>query len=234
MSDTSMKGFSKASRIGILGGSFNPVHRDHLTLAKTVKDTLELDKVLFIPNASPAYKNTVSVSYADRRRMLEITLKNYGELSFEILDLEEDSSVHHYTWDSLQKLRQIYGKDAGLFFIMGLDSLLYLDEWKHGLKLHTLANLVCMKRGGYEFTAMKSVIADYVGRFGIYDDAQERFQTAARDPAGHLLIMKSELHQLSSSALRKALATEGLESVLVRDFMDPQAAGYALKHHLYS
>ncbi len=221
------------SRIGILGGSFNPVHNDHIAIADDAKKLLDLSKVLFIPNASPAYKNSVNVSYKDRRNMLEIALKNHGDQDFEICDLENDDSRHHYTCDTLRRLREIYGDDVPLFFIMGSDSLLYIDEWKEGLHLHKLANLLCFVRAGYEDAEIKPAIKTLIDENGIWD-SDEHFKECLSQSAGKILLVKQAHHLVSSSALRKALATDGLNNDLILNHVDPEIARYALDNTLYN
>ena len=75
-------------RIGILGGSFNPVHKDHYLLASYIKDVLSLDKFLIIPNATPPHKNTCHISFDDRVKML--SLASFDKDVFEISDVEKD------------------------------------------------------------------------------------------------------------------------------------------------
>ena len=220
------------TRIGILGGSFNPVHKDHLAIAEDAKKLLGLNKVLFIPNASPAYKSSVNVSYKDRRHMLEIALKNHGDHAFEICDLEDDDSQHHYTFDTLKMLRRIYGDDVPMFFIMGSDSLLYIDEWKEGLHLHELANLLCFMRAGYENADIKPSIQKLIDDHGIRD-SDEHFNECLSQSAGKILLVSKPHSLVSSSVLRKALARDGLNNALVLNHVDPEVTRYALNKGLY-
>ena len=85
-------------RIGILGGSFNPVHKDHYLLASYIKDVLSLDKFLIIPNAMPPHKNTCHISFEDRVKMLSLT--SFDRDGFEISDIENDPSIPHYSYDT--------------------------------------------------------------------------------------------------------------------------------------
>ncbi len=208
------------------------MHNDHLAIAEDAKKLLGLNKVLFIPNASPAYKDSVNVSYKDRRKMLEIALKNHGDSDFEICDLEDDDSRHHYSVDTLKKLREIYGDDVPLFFIMGSDSLLYIDEWKEGLHLHELANILCFVRAGYESAEIKPVIQKLIDNHGIWD-SDEDFNTSLSQSAGKILLVSKPHNLVSSSALREALANKGLNNDLVRNYIDPKVAKYALDNGLY-
>lgn len=220
-------------RIGILGGSFNPVHHDHLAIAAQTKAIFSLTKVLFIPNASPAYKNSVTVSYKDRRAMLNMALEDFGDPAFEIADLEEDDSRHHYTCETLSLLREQYGPEIPLFFVMGSDSLLYIDEWKNGLLLHTMANLVCFTRSGYESKKIKPAIASLLKKCSVTEDDPSALKKASEMPAGNIFLLNRPFHLLSSSALRKAIAKEGQNSSLARQYMNDRALSYACEYSLY-
>ena len=220
-------------KIGILGGSFNPVHHDHLAIAAKTKEIFSLTKVLFIPNASPAYKDSVTVSYKDRRAMLNMALEDFGDPDFEIADLEEDDSRHHYTCETLSILRKQYGPKTPLFFVMGSDSLLYIDEWKNGLSLHTLANLVCFTRTGYESKEIKPVIASLLQECSVTKDDHLAFKNASETPAGNIFLLNHPFHLLSSSALRKSIAKDGLNSSLAGQYMNARALSYACEYSLY-
>ncbi len=222
----------RTQRIGILGGSFNPVHNDHLALADEAKQRLGLNRLLFIPNASPAYKDSVNVSYADRRYMLATALDDHRDKDFVIEDLEQDPACHHYTCETLTKLRAQYGNDTALFFIMGSDSLLYIDEWREGLRLHTLANLVCFTRRGFEHAPVKPLIQKLINEHARYDD-DPSFNEHLNDPCGNILLIKKSLHELSSSRLRAEIKLQGKNSTLARQYMDAKVLSYAMQKNLY-
>lgn len=220
-------------RVGILGGSFNPVHNDHLLLADTAKKLLSLDLILFIPNASPAYKDSVKVSYKERREMLKMALDDHGDPDFLIRDLEEDPSCHHYTCETLSSLRKEYGTHTPLFFIMGSDSLLYIDEWKDGLNLHKLANLVCFTRCGFEKAIVKPAIRKLLDEHAIYDD-NPKFKDSLQDSCSNILLIKQSLHELSSSKLRAELALYGAQSAFAQHNMNKRVIDYAVQKSLYT
>ncbi len=220
---------TSALSTGILGGSFNPVHRDHIAMALEARRRLRLDRVIFITNASPAYKNTAGTSYKDRRAMLELAIKPYP--FFSISDLESDPSEHHYTFDTLSKLRRELGPEERLFFLMGTDSLLYLDEWKRGLELVKLANLAVIGRKGHLEREVKPVIADFLKRTRV-DEGSPEFEKALMDPCGHCLMLSSCLHFISSQALREEISITP-SGTLAGEYLEPEVLKYALSHHLY-
>ena len=101
----------------------------------------------------PPHKNTCHISFEDRVKMLSLT--SFDRNGFEISDIENDPSIPHYSYDTLEKLHNLYPHDA-LFFCMGMDSLAYLDKWHKGLELIKLSNLVVTGREGY--SDRKSVV----------------------------------------------------------------------------
>ena len=154
-------------RIGILGGSFNPVHKDHYLLASYIKDILSLDKFLIIPNATPPHKNTCHISFDDRVKML--SLASFDKDVFEISDVEKDPNLPHYSYDTLEKLQKLYPHDA-LFFCMGMDSLAYLDKWHKGLELIKFSNLVVTGRDGYSFDDINQDVIPFIKDYGLSGD----------------------------------------------------------------
>ncbi|MCR5537363.1 MAG: nicotinate (nicotinamide) nucleotide adenylyltransferase [Succinivibrio sp.] len=188
-------------KIGLFGGAFNPVHTDHLTIAHSCLDRLELDRLLLIPNSFPPHKDTCKVSYAHRRAMLELVIRDEPRL--EICDIEQDPHEKHYSFKTCETLRANFGPDCRLFFIMGADSLLYLDEWYRGLELITLANLVVTNRVGYELKGLKPVLQDFVRRCHTElpnNPASENFR-----PQGGLYLLNCPLNEVSSSSIRLKL-----------------------------
>lgn len=223
-------------RVGLLGGSFNPVHKDHLNLGCYVKEKLNLDEILLIPNAAPPHKNTCHVSYADRVSMLQLACK--GHNSFKISNIEADSSVPHYSFDTL---RALYNENphTAFFFIMGLDSLLYLDKWHEGLKLINYANLAVMCRKGYENQAITPKIANFLKNCAVYDNNTSEFSAAAASRKGHCLMLSSSLNEVSSSAIRNDIECYYQTSnpkylIEPKNRLEPEVLEYILGHKLYN
>lgn len=135
-------------KVGILGGSFNPIHIGHLILADEVRQKLALDKIFFIPVYLPVHKDTDDLLPAKERfKMVKLALK--GNPYFEALDLEVKRKGRSYTIDTLRALRQGYSGVKKFFFIVGSDAIGYLDSWKDINEVMKLAKFVVASRPNY-------------------------------------------------------------------------------------
>ena len=114
--------------MGILGGTFDPVHYGHLVAAQYAAYGFQLDRVIFVPTAQPPHKDTQEVLNA-AHRLAMVKLAIADNPIFELSRLEIDRSGISYTVDTIEALRQTYpGTD--IYFIMGMDSIYILDTWK--------------------------------------------------------------------------------------------------------
>ena len=154
-----------ASRIGILGGTFDPVHNGHLSLARSVQSALCLDTVLFMPTGNPHFKLDQNVTPAAVRAQM-VALAIQGEPNFQ-LDLREVRRPGiTYTLDTLRELSD-ERPDAHLFFIIGADSALTLVHWKGAFELARLATFAVTKRPGVDFDEVRRVHANCPANFDL-------------------------------------------------------------------
>jgi len=131
-------------KIGILGGTFNPVHIAHLRIAEEVRERLGLDRIIFIPAATPPHKQLDGeISFADRKAMVELAIADND--SFTVSDIEEQRGGRSYSVDTLRELRRLY-PDDDLYFIIGSDSFLEISSWYSSAELFNLANIVVVER----------------------------------------------------------------------------------------
>jgi len=131
-------------KIGILGGTFNPVHIAHLRIAEEVRERLELDRIIFIPAATPPHKQLDGeISFADRKAMVELAITDNE--SFTVSDIEEQRGGRSYSVDTLRELHGLY-PDDDLYFIIGSDSFLEISSWYSSAELFNLANIVVVER----------------------------------------------------------------------------------------
>ncbi len=142
--------------IALYGGSFNPIHNGHIKTAIELINKFKFDKLMFMPNASPPHKNTVKLPYDERMDMLKAALAECHDLPLEISTAEQDSSIAHYTYETLTELRKEHPNDR-FAFIMGMDSLLAMHTWKRGLEIIELCDIIVLNRPGYD---LNDLIAD--------------------------------------------------------------------------
>ena len=135
-------------RIGILGGTFNPVHLGHLLVAQDAQEQLRLDYVKFIPSATPPHKVVDALASA-RDRMHMIKLAIGGHDGFEADDIEIERGATSYSVDTLTELRRRDPR-ATFYFIIGADSLRELHLWREVERLVTLCTFVTVPRPGFE------------------------------------------------------------------------------------
>ena len=144
-------------KIGILGGTFNPMHAGHLILAEEVREKLKLDKVIFVPTYLPPHKDNPDIASASSRlSMVKLAIK--GNRHFLASDIEIKRDGRSYTIDTLREFKKIYPQDE-LYFIIGSDLLKYLDDWKDLDEIIKMVRFVVATRPGYPLEKIPSRIS---------------------------------------------------------------------------
>ncbi len=136
-------------RLGIFGGSFDPVHYGHLLLAEVCREQHQLDSVWFLPAATPPHKQKKAIT-PDKQRVEMLRLAIAGNEAFDVCTLEIDNGGVNYTADSLEAIAKKQ-PDAELFFLLGGDSLRDLPTWRDPGRILAAATVVLMQRPGVKF-----------------------------------------------------------------------------------
>jgi nicotinate-nucleotide adenylyltransferase len=137
-------------RIGIMGGTFDPIHNGHLVAASEVAGRFGLDEVVFVPTGEPWQKGAVSPA-EDRYLMTVIATASNPRFHVSRADIDRDGPT--YTIDTLRDLNAVFGPSATLFFITGADALAKILSWKDALEMLSLAHFVGVTRPGFELSA---------------------------------------------------------------------------------
>ncbi len=135
-------------RIGILGGTFNPIHLGHLAIAQEVLDKLKLDKVIFIPSFLPPHKEDPDIAPAkDRYKMA--CLATESNPNFVVSRIELDRGGKSYSVETVKEFRRLY-KGSQLYYILGTDAYLDISTWKDVDELLQLCHFIVVKRPGFD------------------------------------------------------------------------------------
>lgn len=135
-------------RIGIFGGTFDPIHWGHLVLAEEARTAARLDRILFVPSAVPPHKQGRKLTdWSHRFEMVRLALD--GEADFALSDIESDPGRPHYSLDTLDRLAARHSDDE-LSFLIGSDSLLDLPHWQKPLAITARWPLVVLARPGFD------------------------------------------------------------------------------------
>ncbi len=146
------------SKIGIIGGTFNPIHNGHILLALYCKEQIGLDKIIFIPTYTPPHKISDNLaSEADRLNMCRIAVKKYS--NFYVSDIEIKRKGKSYTYETLSELKAVYKSDT-LYFVVGADMFLTLDKWKNPDIIFKNAFIAAVPRNSSDFAQL----SDYYKR----------------------------------------------------------------------
>ena len=207
-------------RIGVMGGSFNPVHYGHLRVASDVKQQLELDHMFLMPAAQSPLKAQHSVSARHRVAMLELAIEAFPELE---LDLREvNRAGRSFTVDSLSALRREFGREAMLYFVIGDDCLASLNQWRRWRDIVSFANLIIAKRPG-PFPPPEDEVEAWLKLTQVDCDMVDSM------PSGGVARVDCALLDISSTQLRSGLeGHDALDQVIPRPVIE-----YIKHHRLY-
>lgn len=153
--------------VGILGGTFDPVHYGHLIIAEAVREGFNLDKILFIPSGQPPHKDNSKVSSAVHRfSMLKAAIETNP--CFDVSRIEVEREGYTYTVDTLTQLRDKFGRSVKLYFIIGADIVPELITWKEFKKVFDLCEFIAVLRPGNDITEFNTEIdrlkSEYMAR----------------------------------------------------------------------
>ena len=140
-----------ARRIGVMGGTFDPIHHGHLVAASEVAHNFALDEVIFVPTGQPYLKGTRAVSPAEDRYLMTV-IATASNPRFSVSRVDIDRPGRTYTIDTLRDLRAAAGPFDELFFITGADALAEILTWQAADELFTLAHFVGCTRPGHRLT----------------------------------------------------------------------------------
>lgn len=218
------RGRPGARRVGLFGGTFNPIHLAHLRIAEEVREACALEEVLFLPAADPPHKPIAGATpFRHRLAMVEAAIA--GNPGFRSCDIEAQRQGKSFSVDTLELLRA-QQPDSDFYFIIGLDSWRDLTSWKEYARLFELANLVVTTRPGIEVGAPLDALPVAVRQEFCYSAAA----SAIRHRSGHHLVFLTETRlDISSTDIRNKLARGQSIRYLVPD----PVASYLTTHGLY-
>ncbi|MFQ5686535.1 MAG: nicotinate-nucleotide adenylyltransferase [Candidatus Scalindua sp.] len=213
-SKNAISDLSCKKRIGILGGTFNPIHMGHLIMAEEVCKRRHLSKVIFIPAYIPPHKHVDDLTDACQRYQMVKEAINEND-KFELSDLEIRREGKSYTIDTVHEILRCNGEECEVFLIIGADSLNELELWKDIKKLSQLCHFVIVNRPGFS-TDTSSRLAELIGNNNILDIEKLKIEV--------------EPVEISSTEIRKRLK-EGLD---VKNLVPECVEAYIKENGLYS
>jgi nicotinate-nucleotide adenylyltransferase len=192
-------------RLGIMGGTFDPIHFGHLVCAEEARWQFQLDEVIWVPAGQPWQKKDRAVSPAEDRYMMTV-LATQSNLSFSVSRIEIDRGGPTYTLETLQALRDFYGDRADLFFITGTDAVMQILTWKEPEAVLSEAHFIAASRPDFDIN--ESLIEPFADRVSV---------------------MRIPALAISSTDIRKRVAEGRPISYLV----PPEVEGYVVERGLY-
>jgi nicotinate-nucleotide adenylyltransferase len=212
-------------RLGLFGGTFNPIHYGHLRSAEEVCEALELHRLWFIPAGHPPHKTTQGITpFEVRLEMSRLAVGDHPVMS--VSDLEGRRPGRSYSIETLRQIRREVGPTWELYFILGLDAILEIATWKDYKDLFTLSHFVVLDRPGYNRQRLGEVLLGEVHPLFRPLQVERSFQ----HPSGHNVVMQeTTLMDISGTGIR-AMVRHGRS---IRYLLPEAVREYIITHKLY-
>lgn len=210
---------SKA-RVGILGGSFDPIHFGHIKSCLALADRYRLNRIHLLPCKVSPFKNRPYASCRHRWNMVKLIAGSSDIFTADGRELERDAPSYAYT--SLLELSEQYARQARLYWIMGMDALLKFPDWRQARQMMRLCHVLVLRRAGYTLRgeALLNWLEPYLC---------DQFAILAGKDCGHIFITGTQMVDVSSTQIRACL-----QAGRQPEFLLPGAVwNYIKRHNLY-
>lgn len=199
-------------KIGIMGGTFDPIHNGHLMLGEYAYHQFHLDEVWFMPNGRPPHKSPdiVTADSADRLEMTRIAIADTPY--FRLCSYEAERSQVSYSWETMAYLHEQYPEDE-FFFIIGADSLFAIESWVHPERL----------------IAASHILAAYRDDRDTAEEMNQQIQYLNEKYSGRIHLLKTPVLPVSSHEIRRMVAS----GEPIHTYVSDPVLAYIQTHHLY-
>ena len=218
-------------RIGLFGGTFNPIHNCHLTIATQVRERLPLDRILFIPTGDPPHKPQDGLAPASHRLEM-VRLAIASDATFSVSDVEVRKPTKSYSIETVRALHEQYGLDVELSFIIGLDAFLEFPSWRQAPELLRACRFVVVPRTGFSFARLADLPPlppmPRPALEALDRRTQDRFDVPVPGGTG-LTFLKLPPCDTSASDIRRRLRSHERVSSL----LPAPVESYIMRHRLY-
>lgn len=212
------------STIGLLGGTFNPIHFGHLRMAQELAESLNLDEVRFIPAANPPHKPEPTITAEHRAAMVQLAIKDNPTFSFDDRELHRKGAS--YTIDTLQSLRAELGEQVSLVLMMGSDAFTKFNTWHRWQEIIQLCHIALVQR---PVAVSKETLPKVLETF-LHNHYTEHTDDLRESSAGFVTMQPITPLDISSTAIRNALQQKHSARYLMPD----SVLDYIHAHQLYS
>jgi nicotinate-nucleotide adenylyltransferase len=215
-------------KIGIFGGTFNPIHYGHLRAAEEVRERFDLTKIIFIPSKNPPLKTQDLLDSVHRYSMTELALS--GNSFFEISDIEFKRQGKSYSVQTLEELRSIF-HGATLYFILGIDAFLEIPTWWQPERLISLVDFIVTSRPSFKFVDLLS--SPYIGasknELERLDKAGLELHTTALKGNRAMMAFRIPLIDISATEIRRRV----MEGKSIKYLLPESVESYIISNKLY-
>jgi nicotinate-nucleotide adenylyltransferase len=216
----------KSDRVGVMGGTFDPIHAGHLAAARAATDALGLGRVLFIPLAHPPHRPDIPTA-SGYHRLAMVRLAVAGTPGWQASDLELERSGPSYTFDTLTALRESEPASQ-FFFITGADAFADIATWRRYPDVLDLAHFVVIARTGTTFAGLRARLPAIASRMIAVSDLPLAERRASRtDPV--IFLVDAQTPDVSATDIRRRAAA----GVSLAGLVPEAVEAYICTHHLY-
>jgi nicotinate-nucleotide adenylyltransferase len=215
-------------KLGIMGGTFNPIHYGHLRPAEEIRERLKLDKILFIPSARPPHKDSEIIEPHHRLEMVKLAIGSNP--AFDVSPIEIKRRGKSYSVRTLEELLEEYRADP--FFLLGIDAFLEIPSWREVDRLFNLTNFVILLRPPYTFQSLnqspylrfitKSILVEL-------DQGIRQSYRRAYENGKFIYFERVTGFDISSTSIRKNLKA----GRSIKYLLPPPVELYIMAHRLY-